>query len=41
MVGEKNSKLILDGLRSVLAASAAVPDFDAAGAEACRNIYIR
>jgi hypothetical protein len=32
--------MILDGLESVLA-SAAVPEFDAAVAEACRNIYKR
>jgi len=41
MVGKKkDSELILDGLGSVVA-SAAVPEFDATGADACRNIYIR
>jgi hypothetical protein len=37
---KKESELILDGLGSVVA-SASVPEFDAAVAEACRNIYIR
>ena len=40
MVKEKESGLILDGLGSVVAL-AAVPEFDAAGAEAGRNICIR